>query len=402
MSTKPEAKSIFTLQKDIISHPERDSHTVRSCSPGLPLQDWASAAAERPRSVSDIQVGVEALSQPEQETALLYEFGEEDICGKVAINESLAAASIASRCNPKSTQTFRRPYLPSPSSIIPSSLPSKSATNASKRLWSGDTVLIKGNLTPEPPKKRSKLRPRHSIDPETFPTGFARAFNQPSSPLFFSHSPRHRPHLPPSFSSQEAADMLNKARDDVSGTVTLKLARGSVAQTSPPRSTGTPGSWSPVERSSIPRSPNTRGAKSGLQVLGSVGIIELLEQDERPTFIVDVANSRNFKPGGPLQIVFANAALRAYGSILEMVTGRADLENPGVAVTNDFPEFKSWALSFVRNYESLDVCLPSFLYGGIHWSCSTLRKRLRLISGSVSNTTTAAVGVFAFSVYDSI
>lgn len=67
-----------------------------------------------------------------------------------------------------------------------------------------------------------------------------------------------------------------------------------------------------MDRGSVPRSPDVRGKQSGLQVLGNVGIIELLEQDERPTFIVDVANQVNFLPGGPLQIVFANGSLRAY------------------------------------------------------------------------------------------
>lgn len=126
--------------------------------------------------------------------------------------------------------------------------------------------------------------------------------------------------------------------------------------------------------------------------MNSVGIIELLDQDERPTFIIDIANSVNFTPGGPLQIVFANAALCAYESILEMVTGKADLNSPGIAVTNNFPEFKAWALSFIKNGETLDICLPSFVYGGVTWTSSTLRKRLRLISGSsssIGNTATS-------------
>ena len=180
--------------------------------------------------------------------------------------------------------------------------------------------------------------------------------------------------------------MLGKARDEPGGVTTLKLARGSLsAAASPPRSTSTPGSWTSFDRNSIPRSPDPKARPSaGMQILGSVGIIELLEQDERPTFIIDIANPTNFSPG-PLQIVFANASLRAYESILEMVTGKADLDSPGVAVTNDFPEFKAWALSFVKNGESLDLCLPSFSYGGVSWSCSTLRRRLRLISASGSS-----------------
>lgn len=73
-----------------------------------------------------------------------------------------------------------------------------------------------------------------------------------------------------------------------------------------------------------------------------------------------------------------------------MVTGKAEMDSPGIAAVNDFPEFKAWALSFVKNNESLDICLPSFLYGGITWTCSTLRKRLRLISGSSSSVAAAA------------
>ncbi|KAH7319348.1 hypothetical protein BKA65DRAFT_529403 [Rhexocercosporidium sp. MPI-PUGE-AT-0058] len=119
-----------------------------------------------------------------------------------------------------------------------------------------------------------------------------------------------------------------------------------------------------------------------MQQLEGVGIVELLEQDERPTFILDLSNPTNFTPGSPLQIVYSNVALRAYESVLGMVEGKADLDSPGVAVTNDFPEFKAWALSYVKNGESLDVCLPSMKYGGFTWNCSTLRKRLRLISGT--------------------
>jgi hypothetical protein len=116
-------------------------------------------------------------------------------------------------------------------------------------------------------------------------------------------------------------------------------------------------------------------------LLDGVSVLELLEQDDRPTFIIDLENEANFNPG-TLQILFTNASLRAYESILDMVMGRADLDSPGVVVHNTFPEFKAWALSYVKNHESLDVSLPSFLYGGLTWTCSTLKKRLRVISGS--------------------
>ncbi|KAH8597563.1 hypothetical protein B0O99DRAFT_508221 [Bisporella sp. PMI_857] len=141
-----------------------------------------------------------------------------------------------------------------------------------------------------------------------------------------------------------------------------------------------------MERTQTPRSPDPK-KQSGAAILANVGIVELLEQDERPTFIIDIANIANFAPGAPLQIVFANASLRASDAILETVTGKVDLTAPNVGVTNDFPEFKGWALSFVKNNEPLDISLPSFVFAGMTWTCSTLRKRLRIFSGSGSGIT---------------
>lgn len=103
--------------------------------------------------------------------------------------------------------------------------------------------------------------------------------------------------------------------------------------------------------------PDSRN-QPGLQLLSGVGIIEVLEQDERPTFIVDIANGANFSPG-PLQVVFANASLRAYATLMDLVTGKTDLSSPNV-INHQYPEFKAWVLSFVKNHESMDVCMPSF------------------------------------------
>jgi len=69
---------------------------------------------------------------------------------------------------------------------------------------------------------------------------------------------------------------------------------------------------------------------------------------------------------------------------------KAGLDSPGIDATNNFTEFKAWALSFVKNNESLDVCLPSFPFGGITWTCSTLRKRFRLISRTSNSVITTA------------
>ncbi|CZR55332.1 related to sensory transduction histidine kinase [Phialocephala subalpina] len=391
-----EPKSIFTSKKDFEkdwasqSLPGRRSpHSVASTTPPTKSTEVS------PPIVSEEGIDKETSAPTNSGEASARVRKASDAAGKNTISrgDSLTKGTDtldkkqpllnASQQDSNSTAgpLFRKPTLPS---NLPTLAP-PNTTNASKHPRSEE--FARPPSTERPPKRtRPKLRPRHTLDPESFQTASAipkKRGGSPPSPLFFSHSTRQRPILPTRFSSSEAVTaMMNKARDEPGGITTVKLARGSISNAaSPPRSTSTPGSW--TERSSVPRSPGTKSkSSSSLQMLTSVGIIELLEQDERPTFIIDIANGVNFNPGGPLQIVFANASLRAYESILEMVMGKTDLDSPGIAVTNDFPEFKAWALSFVKNGESLDICLPSFLYGGVTWTCSTLRKRLRLISGS--------------------
>ena len=164
-------------------------------------------------------------------------------------------------------------------------------------------------------RTRPRFKPRHTLNPDTFSKSFpVKIVASPPSPLFFSNTDHPRPSFPRFSSAEAAAIMLKNTRDDLGGmSHTLRLARGSISNSaSPPRSSPTRG-WASIEgiseRSATPKSP---GKLSGMQILGNVGILELLEQDERPTFIVDVANLDNFKPGGPLKIIFANASLRAY------------------------------------------------------------------------------------------
>lgn len=179
--------------------------------------------------------------------------------------------------------------------------------------------------------------------------------------------------------------MLSKAnKEDTGGVRTLKLARGSVNAGSPSSPSGarTPsGSGrSYLGLSNKPKSPGNTEKSNGLNALNQVGIVELLEQDERPTFILDLGDQHNFDPG-PLKILFANTSLRALPPILDRITGKTGQESPGLTATTAFSDFKAWAMSFVKDYEPLDVALPSFFYAGATWTSCCLRKRFRVIKG---------------------
>ena len=248
--------------------------------------------------------------------------------------------------------------------------------------------------TSEPSSKRPRLnvkpRTKHFLD--GFSVGPVASQLQPPSPLFFSNSPKPRPSLPPRFSSSEAAaKMLSKARTEDSHVKTVSLARGTVSTPTIPTSAPKQqhqnvGSRSSSERNvpSRSKSPDfSYGGKDLPSVLNSIGIIELLEQDERPTFIVDLGDKSNYGPG-PLQLVFSNSSLRSYSGLEARISGNTpENTSPG---PQTFLQFKSWLVSAAVNGESLNVCLPSFLFANMSWSCSTLRKRLRIISGAFLTT----------------
>ena len=254
----------------------------------------------------------------------------------------------------------------------------------------GDLSPLLPAPTSEPLLKRRRVsRTRHSLDHFSF----VRASQlhkdrdgQPPSPLFFSHTRRIRPYLPARFSSSEAAArMLSRTSED-SGIKTVTLARGTFSGLSPPGPTGAASGRS-SERSSLPprtASPDGRDRNDPLRLLGSVGIVELLEQDNRPTFIVDIGDNVNHAhENSGLQILFANSALRSKPMMWELVAGKpssASGEDPTALASG---QFKSWLLSTVIQGESLDVNPSPVEHGGIVWSCYTLRKRLRVASGAI-------------------
>ncbi|KAK4155562.1 hypothetical protein C8A00DRAFT_31608 [Chaetomidium leptoderma] len=200
-----------------------------------------------------------------------------------------------------------------------------------------------------------------------------------TSPLFFSSSPRHmlnRPPRPPSFSTSEAAPSIMGDGQYPDGVTTLRLPKGKVSATSPARSSGTPRSWSSTDLSSLSRSPDGWPQPSAVQLLQGIGVVELLEQDERPTFIVDLNDSANLAPG-PLHLVYANVALRTAPALL----GLLQSSPPDSARRTELAGFKAWAVSLVGDKTSPGANPSSATYAGLSWTSSTLRRRFRIIRG---------------------
>ena len=211
---------------------------------------------------------------------------------------------------------------------------------------------------------------------------------QPPSPLFFSSSSScPRPHLPARFSSSEAAArMLSTMHGDEGGIKTVTLARGSLTASVSTNSTASANSAnsgrSPSNASVY--SPDVRDRADPLKLLASVGIVELLEQDTRPVFVVDLGDPLNYAPDSlPLNLLFANNALRSNPSTWESVAGPPP-ERALEATMHAMNQFRGWLMTNLSHVEGLDVNPSPIEHGGVVWSCCTLRDRLRIVSGSVS------------------
>ncbi|KAJ1327825.1 two-component system, sensor histidine kinase and response regulator [Microdochium nivale] len=240
----------------------------------------------------------------------------------------------------------------------------------------------------QPPlkKPRTRLASPGNIDLSTFskPALPTKPTDIPTSPLFFSHNKR-KPVMvrPPSFSSglEGAGTMLNHVRDATEVT-TLKLARGTVSSASPARSSSTPGSWTSIDAAAFGKSPDPQTSLSttGISSLQGVGILELLERDDRPTFIADTYHPATTSHGA-FTILHYNPALLVSSGLRNVVSGEG---LTSAEAKTDYNTFANWIKNTGVGSESQDVFMPSFPYAGLEWTCATVRQRFRFVSANKS------------------
>ena len=123
--------------------------------------------------------------------------------------------------------------------------------------------------------------------------------------------------------------------------------------------------------------------------LSEIGLIELLECDSRPTFILDL--ERTHDPAhGLLHLAFSNPSLQRLPDILDPTLPRRNT----LADEDDleqYSDFEEWAISSPTYGHTADGSETPFIYQGLSWTPSTLRKRWRIVSGAaIGRTDTTA------------
>lgn len=136
------------------------------------------------------------------------------------------------------------------------------------------------------------------------------------------------------------------------------------------------------------------GPSAALQQLDAIGLVELLEHNGRPTFILDLeARVDDTK----LEPVFCNTSLRSSPGLQEVVFGTTQLQlECGLRESRTYSDFKGWALNSAGHTVSADGNSLGFVYDGVVWTSFVLRERWRLISGNhvqrVGSALTVPVG----------
>lgn len=126
------------------------------------------------------------------------------------------------------------------------------------------------------------------------------------------------------------------------------------------------------------------GGSEPLAEMMHISIAEFLDQDSRPTFLLDLdPDTIPADTTAPLKPIFCNAALRSHAGLLDVITGEADAES--LDDEDDqvrYADFSAWVTSISLHDDSVDIYPLFFLFCGMLWTGSTVRKRWRVISGN--------------------
>ena len=113
--------------------------------------------------------------------------------------------------------------------------------------------------------------------------------------------------------------------------------------------------------------------------LRAVGMLDFLESDRRPTFVIDLEVSTYSK--GPLQPAFYNVALKTYKDLYTALTAEFTPDSYQSSANRIGGTFANWA-SKIHNYQSVEYSPITF--HSLAWDVVTVNSRWNIISAHLS------------------
>ncbi|TVY81135.1 Hybrid signal transduction histidine kinase K, partial [Lachnellula suecica] len=156
---------------------------------------------------------------------------------------------------------------------------------------------------------------------------------------------------------------------------------------------GRQGEFRITSRNANASSEEDEHLQDGPLALQEIGIRELLEQDSRPTFVLDLQFETNANPNIiHWNVAYCNKALRFFDELRTVILAEtyfpAPLSPTSSSTTSQDStcgadrDFREWATSNSDFQGSRDGYLPRHTFRGMFWTSATLRCRWRAISAS--------------------
>lgn len=135
-----------------------------------------------------------------------------------------------------------------------------------------------------------------------------------------------------------------------------------------------------------------------LKELDGIVFREVLDQDPRPTFVLDLDSDHldYSEAKTALRPVFCNAALQLHSWLLDRVTGTSTEGGHTESAQTPYLQFKSWVTGVSEFDDSRDVFPQTLLYEGMLWTGFTCKQRWRFVSGIQWNEATHHVAGIPF------
>jgi hypothetical protein len=125
---------------------------------------------------------------------------------------------------------------------------------------------------------------------------------------------------------------------------------------------------------------------SPLQSFRSITMEDVLEQDPRPAFVLDLEDENIGDK--VLHFVFQNRALRN-SDLEDVLSGVVPPNTYGQSSHQTYSAFHKWALNGTAQQDS------AFLYHGITWTGATINNRWRMVNGIKERQQRRMTGAFA-------
>ena len=131
------------------------------------------------------------------------------------------------------------------------------------------------------------------------------------------------------------------------------------------------------------------GELTPMSIFRSVSMIDVLEQDPRPAFVLDLHDCCTQTDNASLNPIFCNLAFRDQPGLHDIVCGHSSPADYGQPSATTYASFTAWAVQKDRP----DVP-RGFNYDGMSWTSATINGRWKMVNAIREQQTSRTTGAF--------